>query len=132
LYPFLVRLWSVSRVSTMRPSYNDLNLGVLLEFGLLTAMIALPATLVLTCGVGFPLFRLWIRRGYSSVAVYVGGGIIIAAVGASIIAAAHILTGLFSGSDFVFAMLILGVSGPVAGFVVWYVLQHSGQEQAIK
>jgi len=132
LYPYLMRLWFVSGTPVIRPSYNDINLGVLLEFGVLTAMVALPATLVLTCGVGFPLFRLWIRCGYSNVAAYVGGGIIIAMIGALVAAAAHLVADFLSDGNFMFALLILGVSGPVAGFVVWYVLRPSGHEQAVQ
>jgi hypothetical protein len=105
--------------------YNDLNIMVLLSFGLLTAMIALPVVLVLTCGIGLPIFRLWVRRGYSNVALYVAGGIIIAVIGALIVAAAHAVGGFLSGSDLRFAMLLIAVSGPVAGFVVWYVLRRS-------
>jgi hypothetical protein len=37
-----MRLWFVSGTPVIRPSYNDINLGVLLEFGVLTAMVALP------------------------------------------------------------------------------------------
>jgi hypothetical protein len=129
-YPFLLRLWSVSAATAVRPSYNDAGFMVLLNFGLITAMVALPVTLALTCGVGLPLFRLWMRRGYSSVAAYIGGGIIIAMVGALIIATAHFLADFLVDSNFLFAMLIIGVSGPVAGFVVWYVLQRSSQEHA--
>lgn len=97
----------------------------LVEIGLTTAMIALPVVLALTCGVAWPLFRLWMRRGYSGVAAYVAGGIIVAMIGAIIIAAAHVFADFLIGSDFLFAMLLVAVSGPVAGFVVWYVLQRS-------
>jgi drug/metabolite transporter (DMT)-like permease len=95
----------------------------LVEFGFTTAMITLPVVLALTCGVAWPLFRFWVRQGYSSVAAYVGGGVIVATIGAVIIGAAHSF-GFLIGTDFWFAMLLLAVSGPVAGFVVWYVLQR--------
>jgi hypothetical protein len=40
---------------------------------------------------------------------------------------AHILLSDFLtlDSDFRFAMLLIAVSGPVAGFVVWYILRRS-------
>jgi hypothetical protein len=123
-YPYFPQMWSAHHPSPARATYNDAGLVVLLEFGLLTAMTVLPGAIALAYGVGYPLFRLWIRRGYSNVAVYVGGGIIVAMTGALIIAAAHTFTGFLLGSDFLFAMLLIAVSGPVAGFVVWYVLQR--------
>jgi len=101
----------------------------LVEIGFVTAMITLPVVLALTCGVAWPLFRFWVRQGYSSVAAYVGGGVIVATIGAVIIDAAHNF-GFLIGTDFWFAMLLLAVSGPVAGFVVWYVLQRSTQQRA--
>jgi hypothetical protein len=123
-YPHFRQMWRGHHPSPPRATYNDAGLVVLLEFGLLTAMAVLPGAIALAYGVGYPLFRLWIRRGYSNVAVYVGGGIIVAITGALIIAAAHTFTGVLLGSDFLFAMLLIVVSGPVAGFVVWYVLQR--------
>lgn len=97
-------------------------------------MTVLPGAIALTGGVGYPLFRLWVRRGYSNIAAYVGGGIIVAMIGALIVAAAHTFAGFLLGKDFVFAMLLIAVSGPVAGFVVWYVLRRSiqGLQPAIK
>jgi len=100
----------------------------LVEIGLTIAMITLPAVLALACGVAWPLFRLWLRRGYSGVAAYVSGGVIVATIGAVVIAAAHTLGGLLMGTDFWFAMLLLAVSGPAAGFVVWYVLRGSERQ----
>lgn len=99
----------------------------LVEIGFVTAMITLPVVLALTCGVAWPLFRFWVRQGYSSVAAYVGGGVIVATIGAVIIGAAHTF-GFLIGTDFWFAMLLLAVSGPVAGLVVWYVLRRAERQ----
>jgi hypothetical protein len=128
-YPYFPQLWSAHYPSPARATYNDAGLAILLEFGLITAMTALPGAIVLTGGVGYPLFRLWVRRGYSSIAAYVGGGIIVAMIGALIVTAAHTFAGFLLGKDFVFAMLLIAASGPVAGFVVWYVLRRSIQER---
>jgi hypothetical protein len=133
-YPYFPQLWSAHYPSPARATYNDAGLAILLEFGLITAMTVLPGAIALTGGVGYPLFRLWVRRGYSNIAAYVGGGIIVAMIGALIVAAAHTFAGFLLGKDFVFAMLLIAVSGPVAGFVVWYVLRRSiqGLQPAIK
>jgi hypothetical protein len=106
-------------------SNSGTNLVELLPMGFVTALIALPMVLALTLGAGLPLFRLWLRRGYSSVAAYIGGGIIVAAIGTLIVAAAHVFAGFLLGSDFIFSVLLIGISGPIAGFVIWYVLRHS-------
>jgi hypothetical protein len=113
---------------TARPVYREIDLGVSFELGVITAMIALPAVLALTLGIGFPLFRYYVRRGYSSVAAYVGGGIVIALVGASLIAIAHSATDFLASSDVAFAFLLLAVCGPVGGVVVWWVLRRSDSE----
>jgi hypothetical protein len=82
----------------------------------------------LTFGIAFPLFRLWIRRGYSNVAEYIGGGVVVAATGAVLITMAHVLFSDFlTDSDFRFAILLIGICGPVAGAAVWYVLQRSSE-----
>jgi hypothetical protein len=125
LYPFLGSFWLSPSGAEAPPKYNDLNAVILLYFGFITAMIALPAALVLTYGVARPIFRLWISRGYSNVVAYISGGIIIAAIGALIMAAAHTFAGFLVYGDFRFAMLLMAVSGPVSGFVVWYVLRRS-------
>jgi len=104
---------------------TDTYIGGPLLLGFMVAVMTLPATFVLTFGIGFPLFYFWRRLGYSSVAAYVGGGVIIALIGELVIAAAHILAGFLLGGDFLFAMLLIAVSGPVAGFVVWRVLRRS-------
>lgn len=100
---------------------------ILVDFGLFTAMIALPVALVLILVIGLPVFRLWIRRGYSNVAEYIGGGAIVGIAGAALIAIVHVLSVDFLvDSDFRFAMLLIGICGPVAGLTVWYVLRRSG------
>lgn len=111
-------MWSAHHPSQARLTYNDAGLGILLEFGLITAMTVLPGAIALAGGVGYPLFRLWVRRGYSNIAVYVGGGVIVAMIGALVIAAAHAFTGFLLGSAFLFAILLISISGPVAGFVI--------------
>jgi hypothetical protein len=112
----------------VRPN-SGASIGDLLPVGFITALIASPAAFVLTLGAGFPLFHLWVRRGYSSIAVYVGGGIIVAMIAALIMVVAHTFAGFLLGNDFLFAMLLIAVSGPVAGFVVWCVLRRSIQER---
>ena len=126
-YPYLEGSWFSHGDAVTQPKYNDLNVMILLYFGFITAMIALPAALVLTYCVARPVFRLWISRGYSSVIQYIGGGIVVAAIGELIIAVAHALAGFLAYSDFVFATLLMAISGPVAGFVVWHVLRRSSQ-----
>lgn len=126
-YPYFSLLLHGDR--SISGTNNDASVMTLVEIGFVTAMITLPVVLALTCGVAWPLFRFWVRQGYSSVAAYVGGGVIVATIGAVIIDAAHNF-GFLIGTDFWFAMLLLAVSGPVAGFVVWYVLQRSTQQRA--
>jgi hypothetical protein len=108
----------------IRPN-SETNLVELLPMGFVTALIALPAILALILGAGLPLFRLWLRRGYSSAAAYIGGGVIVAAIGNLIMASAHVFAAFLLGSDFVFSMLLIGISGPIAGFVIWCVLRRS-------
>jgi hypothetical protein len=127
-YPFLTELVSHHPASVVRSSHSGTGLMILLDFGLFTAMIALPVALALTFGIGFPLFRLWIRRGYSNVAEYIGGGVVVSAAGAVLITMAHVLLADFlTDSDFRFAILLIGICGPVAGVAVWYVLQRSSE-----
>jgi hypothetical protein len=97
------------------------------EIGLLTALVALPVTFALTLGISLPLFRLWIRRGYTNVAFYVSGGLVTALVGASVLTVAHIFDDFMVDSNFLFAVVLMGVSGPIAGLVVWYVLRRSSR-----
>jgi len=124
-YPYFSLLLHGDR--SIAGSNNDASVMTLVEIGFITAMIALPVVFALTCGVAWPLFRFWVRRGYSSLAAYVGGGVIVATIGAVIIGAAHTF-GFLIGTDFWFAMLLLAVSGPVAGLVVWYVLRRAERE----
>lgn len=127
-YPYLLHLLLAGSPASTHAAKYEVSATILLNSGFITALVALPATLVLTYGVGFPLFRQWVRRGFSGFVAYVGGGIVVAIIGASIVALAHFYCGFLSGSDFSFAMLILAVCGPVAGFVVWYVLMRLGSQ----
>jgi len=120
-----MRILIASAITPARPLYNDAGTMVLLEFGLLTAMTSLPAIVVLTCGVGFPVFRLWIRLGFKSVAAYIGGGIITASIGGVIIGVAHTLVDFLAKGNLLFAMLLLGICGPISGFVVWCVMRRA-------
>jgi len=129
-YPYISLLLHDGGSFLISGKYNDISLMNSVELGFITAMFALPFILALTFGIAWPLFRHWIRRGFSGVAVYVASGIIVATIGALVIAAAHIFRDFLVGNDFWFAMLIIGASGPVAGFVVWYVLQHSSPQRA--
>jgi hypothetical protein len=125
LYPFLLSLWQVSSATAAHSGHDDWEFTTLLEFGFITAMVALPAVFVLTLGVGYPLFRSWIRHEYSNLSVYVGGGIIMSAVAALVISVAHVLAGFLVRSDLIFGLLLIAVSGPIAGAVVWFVLRRS-------
>lgn len=87
-------------------------------------MVALPVILALTWGVGFPLFRGWIRRGYSGTGAFAGGGIIIALVGALVVFMVHAFTDMLLDRDFFFAILLLMAAGPIAGLVVRHVLRR--------
>lgn len=124
-YPYISLLLHDGSSFLISGKYNDISLMASLELGFITAMVTLPFMLALTIGIAWPLFRLWLRRGYSGVAAYVGGGVIVATIGAVVIAAAHTLGGFLMGTDFWFAMLLLAVSGPASGCVVWYVLRRS-------
>lgn len=106
-------------------SDNGPSIFDLLPFGGITALISFPSASVLSFGVGVPLFRLWLRRGYSGVAAYIAGGLIVAMVGAVIIGAAHLFAGFLIETHFWFVMLLIGISGLTAGFVVWYMLWRS-------
>jgi hypothetical protein len=101
------------------------NIVDLLTFGGITALIAFPSASVLSLVVGVPLFRLWLRRGYSGIGAYLAGGLIVAMVGAVIIGAAHFFAGFQIETHFWFILLLVAVSGLTAGFVVWYVLWRS-------
>ncbi len=46
-------------------------------------------------------------------------------VGAVIIGAAHLFAGFLIETHFWFVMLLIGISGLTAGFVVWYMLWRS-------
>jgi hypothetical protein len=123
-YPAIMEWMSPYPASWVHTSDSGISTTVLLEIGLVTAMFALPVTLALGI-IGVPVFRLLVKRGYSNVAAYVGGGLIVAIAGAALIGAAHFLLADFLvDSDFWFAVLLIGISGPVAGITVWYVLQH--------
>jgi len=124
-YPYFSLLLHEGRLSSTPGTFNDAGPMTLMAFGLTTAMITLPVVAALTCAVAWPLFSLWLRRGYSGVAAYIGGGIIVAIAGAIAIGAAHVFASLLVNSDFGFALLLISIAGPVAGFVVWYVLQRS-------
>ncbi len=107
------------------------SIMVVPEIGFLAALVALPVTFALTFAVSLPLFRLWIRRGYTTVAMYVGGGLVPALIGASILTAAHIFDDFMVDSTFLFAVALMGVCGPVAGFVVWYELRRANQQRTL-
>ena len=123
VYGFLLGLGRNS--STTGATSGSASIMIVPEIGLLTALVALPVTFVLTFGISLPLFRLWIRRGYTNVALYVGSGLVTALVGASILLAAHIFDDFMVDSIFLFAVVLMAVSGPIAGLVVWYVLRQS-------
>jgi hypothetical protein len=129
-YPYLFVLLDAVQSSSVPKTFNFASLVASIEIGFVIAMMTFPAVVALTWGVGWPVFRYSIRRGYSGVAAYVAGGVIVAGIGAIIVAVAHTLGGFLMDGDFRFAMLLLAVSGPVAGFVVWYVLQRSSQQRA--
>jgi hypothetical protein len=128
IYPLVLGLGRHSLAG--RAPNGDPSIMIVPEIGVLTALVALPVTFALTLGISLPLFRLWVRRGYTNVAIYVSGGFVTALVGASILTAAHVFDDFMVDSNFLFAVVLMGVSGPVAGFVVWYVLQRSSQQRA--
>lgn len=80
-YPYLFVLLDSDQSSSLSRTFNFASLTDSIEIGFAIAMMTLPAIVVLTCGVAWPVFRRWIRRGYSSFAAYGGGGLIVAMVG---------------------------------------------------
>ena len=99
-----------------------------IDFGFIIAMMTFPVVVALTCGVAWPVFRHLIRRGYSGATAYVAGGVIVAAIGALLVAVAHISRNFLVDNDFWFAILLIGICGPVAGVVTWWVLQRPSRQ----
>jgi Zn-dependent protease with chaperone function len=126
-YPYISLLLHDGGSFLISRKYNDISLMNSVELGFITAMFTLPFILALTLGIAWPLFRYWIRRGFVGLAVYIGGGIVIAMIGALVITAMHFFCDFLVSTDFEFAMLLIGICGPVAGFVVWWVLQRSNR-----
>lgn len=124
-YPYVMMKWLSQNVAKAPPTYDDLTISTTLEFGIIIAAIALPVIIVLTVGLALPLFRLWIRRGYASVAAFAAGGVIIATVGASIISVLHFAADFLVTNDYLFALVLIGTAGPVAGIVIWYWSRHA-------
>jgi len=124
-YPYISLLLHDGRSFLISGKYNDISLMASVELGFITAMVTLPFILALTFGIAWPLFRYWIRRGFLGLAVYIGGGIVIAMIGALVITAMHFFRNFLVSNDFEFALLLISICGPVSGFVVWYVLRRS-------
>jgi hypothetical protein len=97
----------------------------ILSIGAVTAIVTAPIAGVVVFALGWPLFRTWMRRGYSSALAHIGAGALIAAVTTLLVAAAHYFGGFLLGKDFPFALATIIVAGPVAALVVWLVLRDS-------
>jgi hypothetical protein len=129
-YPYLFVLMDADQSSGVYRTLNFASLMASIELGFVIAMMTIPAVVALTWGVGWPVFRQFIRRGYSGVAAYTIGGVFVAGIGIIVMAAAHTVGGFLMDGDFRFAILLITVSGPVAGLVVWCVLQRAAQQRS--
>jgi hypothetical protein len=87
--------------------------------GCVAALVTLPFAIISALVIGVPLFLYWRRRGFTSVAMYLLAGAIISGVLALVLALAHAVAGFLTGGfDFLLALSIIALGGPVAALTV--------------
>jgi hypothetical protein len=113
---------------------RDPGIGILdiVPFGFAASVYGFPTAAVLILAAGYPLFRLWVRRGYLRVGAYVGAGLILSGIGEAILAAGHLVIGLLQGAGLWFAVLFIALCGPTTGCVAWLVMREYLTELAAK
>ena len=130
----LYGLWYWQLPGHTASARRDPGIGILdiVPFGFAASVYGFPTAAVLILAAGYPLFRLWVRRGYLRVGAYVGAGLILSGIGEAILAAGHLVIGLLQGAGLWFAVLFIALCGPTTGCVAWLVMREYLTELAAK
>jgi hypothetical protein len=105
---------SLRGTATVRPA----DLVMLLIAAFVAATMTGYCSLVLGIAVGIPLFGLWRRRGYKSLAAYFLAGVLLSGATIAAVSAAHYAFGFLEMQLLPLAFTIAAVAGPVASITV--------------
>jgi hypothetical protein len=107
-------LLSLRGTASVRPA--DLVMLPIVAF--VAAVMTGYCSLALGIVVGIPLFGLWRRRDYKSLAAYLLAGVLLSGAAAAVVGAAHYLFGFLAMQLLPLAFTIAVVAGPVASITV--------------
>ena len=97
------------------------DIGVMVAFGGLFAMLGPPVAVVVGLAVGWPLFRYWVRPRQSSIVRAVVAGLILSASAALIV---RISMNTLINSDLRFAIVTAVLAGPISALTVWVIARR--------
>jgi hypothetical protein len=105
--------------------HSLLQLASPLVFGAFVAFVSLPFAVFSLVVVGTPLFRLWDRRGLSSVTAYLFAGAILSLITALFLVGytRYVFDVLSNGSELPLALSIVLLAGPCAALTARRVLR---------
>lgn len=104
---------------------SPLPLGAILGIGGVAALVTALIAAVAACVIALPLFAILLRHNVSSVAAYVGVGALLGLTVATIFIAAHYFADFLVIPYFGFWLLIVAISGTLAGVMFWIVAVRS-------
>ena len=100
-------------------SFHDI--GIMVAFGGLFAMLATPVAVVVGLAVALPLFRYWVRPRQSSVVRPVVAALVLSAASALVV---RISMSTLIDGDLHFAIITAVVAGPIAALTIWVVARR--------
>jgi hypothetical protein len=100
---------------------GSLPLGAILGIGVVVALATAVIAAVAAFALALPLFAFLLRRNVSSAVAYLGAGVLLALATIAIFALAHYFADFLTGSDFLFGLLAIAITGPLAGAMFWIV-----------
>lgn len=87
--------------------------------GMTFVFIAAPVAALVGFAIGGLLFRAVLVRGYQSRVAYLSAGLLLSFVAAALVGLAHFRWGFLGSYDFRYSLFTIGISGPIAGWVIW-------------
>jgi hypothetical protein len=96
--------------------------------GVAAATLAAPVAACIAIIIGAPIFGSMFKSGIRSAVAYALAGFLISLLAVGLLIVAHRRMELLVHEDFIFALLLIGIAGPMSGTIFWWLaVKHAAQ-----
>ena len=115
---YMLVTWVIYVKMEHLPSYGEWDWSILelfLMVGVAAVTLTAPVAACIAIGIGAPLFGVMFKSGVRSTLGYALAGLLISLLAASLLFLVHNFRAFLVHEDFIFALSLIGIAGPISG-----------------